>query len=72
MRVEKGFCAMGHELDGDVTPPEAGLMFATRKTGGFIGFEALENRKADGARPKIISLKFRIKMPYHWARANRL
>ena len=34
MRIEKGFCAMGHELDGDLTPIEAGLDFATRKTGG--------------------------------------
>ncbi len=56
MRIEKGFCAMGHELDGDVTPIETGLDFATRKTGGFIGFEAMEKRRAEGAVPHVVSL----------------
>ena len=56
MRIEKGFCAMGHELDGDNTPIEAGLMFATRKKGGFTGFEALQERLAKGAKPNVISI----------------
>ncbi|SLN25789.1 4-methylaminobutanoate oxidase (formaldehyde-forming) [Roseovarius albus] len=56
MRVEKGFCAMGHELDGDNTPVEAGLLFATRKSGGFIGYEALQERLANGAQPNVVSL----------------
>ncbi len=58
MRIEKGFCAMGHELDGDTTPIQAGLMFATRTSGGFVGFEALQERRAQGARPRILSLTF--------------
>lgn len=58
MRIEKGFCAMGHELDSDVSPIEAGLMFATRKSGGFMGYEALQERKAAGAAPNVVSLKF--------------
>lgn len=58
MRIEKGFCAMGHELDGDVTPIEAGLDFATRKTGGFIGAEALADARQVGAGSSIISLVF--------------
>ncbi|MBE1284051.1 MAG: FAD-dependent oxidoreductase [Rhodobacteraceae bacterium] len=56
MRIEKGFCAMGHELDGDNSPIEAGLMFATRKKGGFTGFEALQERLEKGAKPNVISL----------------
>jgi glycine cleavage system aminomethyltransferase T len=56
MRIEKGFCAMGHELDGDVTPIDTGLDFATRKSGGFIGAEALANQKEQGATSRIISL----------------
>ena len=56
MRIEKGFCAMGHELDGDNTPIEAGLMFATRKKGGFTGYEALQERLAKGAKPNVISI----------------
>lgn len=56
MRIEKGFCATGHELDGDVTPIATGLDFATRKSGGFIGAEALEAAREAGARSHVISL----------------
>ena len=56
MRIEKGFCAMGHELDGDTSPIEAGLMFAVRKSGGFVGHDALMARKASGAFCKTVSI----------------
>lgn len=56
MRIEKGFCAMGHELDSDTSPIEAGLDFATRASGGFIGAEALATRRANGAELKTLSL----------------
>ena len=58
MRIEKGYCAMGHELDGDLTPIEAGLEFATRKSGGFVGAEALDARRAKGTVRKVVSLRF--------------
>ena len=60
MRIEKGFCAMGHELDSDVSPIESGLDFATRKTGGFIGADALAERRAKGAKPHVISLTLEV------------
>ncbi len=56
MRIEKGFCAMGHELDSDVTPIEAGLLGATRKSDGFVGFDALQARLAQGAGVRVVSL----------------
>ncbi|WP_027163278.1 FAD-dependent oxidoreductase [Mesorhizobium sp. WSM1293] len=56
MRIEKGFCAMGHELDSDITPVAAGLDFATRKTGGFIGADVLAEARARGGSSRIISL----------------
>ncbi len=56
MRIEKGFRAMGHELDGDISPIEAGLVFATRRSGGFVGFEAMNERRAAGARQELVSL----------------
>ena len=56
MRIEKGFCAMGHELDSDLSPVEAGLAFATRSAGGFIGFDAMQAKLAGGAVPRIVSL----------------
>ncbi|WP_341863604.1 FAD-dependent oxidoreductase [Gymnodinialimonas sp. 57CJ19] len=56
MRIEKGFCAMGHELDGDVTPITTGLDFAVRKTGGFKGAEALAQARARSECNHVISL----------------
>ena len=56
MRVEKGFCAMGHELDSDINPVECGLDFATRNKGGFTGADALEKCRAASAVSKVVSL----------------
>lgn len=58
MRIERGFRAMGHELDGDITPIEAGLGFATRKSGGFTGSAALERQRSASTACKIVSLTF--------------
>ncbi len=58
MRIEKGFRAMGHELHSDVSPVETGLDFAVRKSGGFIGSEALEKRRSNDAESRIVSLEF--------------
>ncbi|MBT0959343.1 FAD-dependent oxidoreductase [Alphaproteobacteria bacterium KMM 3653] len=41
MRIEKGFAAMGHELDSDVSPAAAGMAGMAKKAGGFIGAEAM-------------------------------
>ncbi|MEM9602626.1 MAG: FAD-dependent oxidoreductase [Pseudomonadota bacterium] len=41
MRIEKGFCAVGHELDSDTIPAEVGLGFACRASGGYLGAEAV-------------------------------
>ena len=56
MRIEKGFCAMGHELDGDITPIAAGLDFAARTSGGFIGANALAQARADGANTRLVTV----------------
>jgi len=56
MRVEKGFCAMGHELDSDISPIEAGLEFAVKKSTGFVGKDALAARRAAGAKPAVMTL----------------
>lgn len=58
MRIEKGFCAMGYELDSDTTPIAAGLDFALHKTGGYIGAEAIEKARAKGAASQVITILF--------------
>ncbi|MFK7868787.1 MAG: FAD-dependent oxidoreductase [Roseobacter sp.] len=45
MRIEKGFAAMGHELDGDVSPVLVGMAGMAKNAGGFIGAEALAELK---------------------------
>lgn len=49
MRIEKGFAALGHELDSDMTPVEAGLDRLCSRKKPFIGSSALaERRKISG------------------------
>ncbi|PRY20964.1 4-methylaminobutanoate oxidase (formaldehyde-forming) [Aliiruegeria haliotis] len=48
MRIEKGFAAMGHELDGDLTPVEAGLAMMCSKKKRFIGSDAVNARREAG------------------------
>ncbi len=56
MRIEKRFLAMGHELDGDVTPIEAGLDFAVKKDVPFIGSHALAARRREGSRARLVTI----------------
>ncbi|MFY0610064.1 MAG: FAD-dependent oxidoreductase [Hyphomicrobiaceae bacterium] len=58
MRIEKGFCAFGHELDGDISPVDVGLSAMTRKAGGFVGAQALRDHERGGAMSRIVSLSF--------------
>jgi glycine cleavage system aminomethyltransferase T/glycine/D-amino acid oxidase-like deaminating enzyme len=59
MRIEKGFRAMGHELDSDVTPEESGLDGFIRKQGGFVGHRALRSKSSKThSNNQIVSLLF--------------
>ncbi len=58
MRIEKRFLAFGHELDGDVTPIEAGLDFAVAWSSDFIGREALLRRREAGPVSRLVTLVF--------------
>ena len=55
MRIEKGFAAMGHELDGDLTPVEAGMDGMLRAE-GFIGAEAVAARRRTARRSLVTVL----------------
>ncbi|MBX2885439.1 MAG: FAD-dependent oxidoreductase [Granulosicoccus sp.] len=58
MRIEKGYCAMGHELDSDVSPVDVALDMFTRKAGGFCGFDALQEKRAAVQNSRLVSLLF--------------
>ena len=49
LRIEKGYCAWGHDIGPDDTPLQAGMEFATKLSGNtdFIGRAALEKQKED-------------------------
>ncbi len=50
MRIEKGFAAMGHELDSDITPVETGMAMMCSKKKDFIGSKAVNERRETGKR----------------------
>ena len=56
MRIEKRFLAMGHDLDADVTPIEAGLEFAVAWETAFVGREALLRRKDEGPKSRMVTV----------------
>jgi 4-methylaminobutanoate oxidase (formaldehyde-forming) len=58
MRIEKRFLAMGHDLDSDLTPLEAGLDFAVAWASDFIGREALMTRRERGVDLLMVTIVF--------------
>ena len=49
---------MGHELDGDTTPIAAGLDFALRKSGGYLGAAAVQEARAEGCVADVVTILF--------------
>lgn len=66
LRLDKGYRAFGAELTPDRTPVEAGLVFATRPGGGFIGAKALTRARAEGPRRRMVSLVVDDPQPVLW------
>ena len=58
LRIEKGYCAWGHEIGPDDTPLHAGLDFAVKfnKPDLFIGKEALLQQKKEGVSRRLVML----------------
>ncbi|OZM78658.1 hypothetical protein CFP66_30385 [Pseudonocardia sp. MH-G8] len=48
LRLEKGYRVWGADIGPETTPDEAGLAFAVRRDGGFVGHEALHAARAQG------------------------
>ncbi len=59
LRLEKGFCLYGNDIDETTTPLEAGLGWITKfKKGEFIGRNVLLGQKEKGVERKLVPLIF--------------
>jgi aminomethyltransferase len=67
LRLEKGFCLYGNDIDETTTPLEAGLGWITKlKKGEFIGRDVLLEQKEKGVSRKLVPLTFEQKaFPRH-------
>ncbi len=59
LRLEKGFCLYGNDIDDTTSPIEAGLGWITKFADGkeFIDREHMAAIKAEGAKRKLVGLK---------------
>ncbi|MDB4835084.1 glycine cleavage system aminomethyltransferase GcvT, partial [Cyclobacteriaceae bacterium] len=57
LRLEKGYCLYGNDIDDTTSPLEAGLGWVTKLDTEFIGKEAIVKVKEAGLKQKMIGLK---------------
>ena len=57
MRLEKGFCLYGNDIDESTSPIEAGLGWITKFNKNFINSENLKKEKEKGVSRKLVSLE---------------
>ena len=59
LRLEKGFCLYGNDIDDTTSPIEAGLGWVTKFADGkeFIDRAVMEKQKAEGVARKLVGLK---------------
>lgn len=57
LRLEKGFCLYGNDIDDTTSPIEAGLGWVTKFSKDFIDKPLLEKQKQEGVTRKLVGLK---------------
>ncbi len=61
LRLEKGFCLYGNDLDDTTTPLEAGLGWITKFDKDFVAKDILEKQKAEGVTKKLAGFQMQEK-----------
>jgi aminomethyltransferase len=57
LRLEKGYCLYGNDIDEDTSPLEAGLGWITKFTKAFVNSEYLQKQKEEGVLRKLVGFK---------------
>jgi len=61
LRLEKGYCLYGNDIDDTTSPIEAGLGWITKFTKDFINSEQLKKQKEEGTARKLVAFKLKDK-----------
>ena len=61
LRLEKGYCLYGNDIDDTTSPIEAGLGWITKFTKDFINSENLKKQKEQGVSRKLVGFKLKDK-----------
>jgi len=66
LRLEKGFCLYGNDIDDTTSPIEAGLGWITKFDKEFISKEKFKQQKAEGVNRKLVAFEMQEKaIPRH-------
>lgn len=57
LRLEKGFCLYGHDIDDTTSPIEAGLGWITKFTKPFVNWEYHKGLKETGVKRKLVGFE---------------
>jgi aminomethyltransferase len=57
LRLEKGYCLYGNDINDETSPLEAGLGWITKFTKPFINSEALAKQKEEGVKRKLVAFE---------------
>lgn len=57
LRLEKGFCLYGNDIDDSTSPIEAGLGWITKFTKEFVDSDLLKKQKEQGTERKLVAFK---------------
>lgn len=57
LRLEKGYCLYGNDINMETTPLEAGLGWITKLNVDFIGSDVLRKQKEEGIKHKLVGFK---------------